>query len=90
MNKNFSTDCGVLSRALGAARTDYTIIIAFMGVVFFTGQSWVMPLAHRWLPALDVWLAGASASARLAGCGVIAVLLVSLLVGAAMYLTRPK
>ena len=90
MNNSFSTDWGIRSRSCGSARTDYTIIIAFMGVVFFTGQSWVMPVAHRWLPDLHGWFVEASASARLAGCGVIAVLLVSLLVGAAMYLTRPK
>lgn len=90
MTENFSPGWKVRPRAHGAVRTDYHITIALIVIAFVTGESWVMPAAREWLPALHSWLASVSSDARLAYCGVIAVLLISLLVGTAGYFTRPK
>ena len=58
---------------------DYTIIIAFAGVVFCTGDAWIMPLMRWCLPEFRDWIEALPHSIRLLVCGGMALVMVAIL-----------
>jgi hypothetical protein len=74
----------------GSAHLDYTIALSLAGVVFCTGDLWIMPLMMRCIPAFGAWLVALPHWVRLTVCGGIALMTVTLLVLALMRIKWQK
>lgn len=78
----------LISLVLGSAHVEYTVSIAFAAVVFFTGRSWIMPLAQWGVPGLGEWLGMFSDPMRLLICGLFALTIIVPLVLGFISVTR--
>ena len=72
----------------GSARVEYTLSLAFAEVVFFTGRSWVMPLAQWGGAGSGEWIGMVSEPMHSLICGVIAVMIIVPLVFGVITVTR--
>lgn len=75
----------------GRARREFAIVIAFGGVVFCTGEAWVLPMMNAWFPdAWRDWLMRQPANLRFLCCGGFALLVAAVVTGCLILTARKK